>query len=76
MKCNYCEFSFSNIHEGEKQTRKKPFKCVICDTRFESKMNLETHIDGVHEEKKPFMCEYCKAGFSENVNMKTGKNYP
>ena len=39
-------------------------------------MNLETHIDGVHEEKKPFMCEYCKAGFSENVNMNTCKNYP
>ena len=40
MKCNYCEFPFSNFHEGEKQTRKKPFKCVICDTRFESKKHI------------------------------------
>ena len=52
------------MKERNRPDRRKPFKCDICDTRFESETHLKAHIDRVHEGKKPFKCEHCKVGFS------------
>ena len=45
------------------------FKCDICDSFFQTKVNLKEHIKSVHEEKKPFHCNICGADFTKKQNM-------
>ena len=37
----------TSVHEG-----KKPFKCDICDAKFDEKSKLKKHITSVHEQLK------------------------
>ena len=48
-------FSNNHLHKNQKQShnvvheRKKPHKCSICDYRFTTEGNLNSHIDTNHE---------------------------
>ena len=45
-------------HEG-----KRPYKCDLCDSAFNTKDELEKHQTKVHEGKKPFQCSICSTCF-------------
>ena len=75
-KCSTCNISFPNTkllsghyrtpeHKGNKQ-----FQCVICNTIFNRRGNLEFHVSSVHEGKKPFQCSICDAGFRQKLDWK------
>ena len=42
---------------------KKPFKCIICDTSFAYKKDLNEHKAQNHEIAVPYNCDVCKSGF-------------
>ena len=75
-KCSTCNISFPNTkllsghyrtpeHKGNKQ-----FQCIICNTIFNRRGNLEFHVSSVHEGKKPFQCSICDAGFRQKLDWK------
>ena len=75
-KCSTCNISFPNTkllsghyrtpeHKGNKQ-----FQCIICNTIFNRRGNLEFHVSSVHEGKKPFQCSICDAGFRQKQDWK------
>ena len=44
---------------------------MICETSFNVKSNLNSHIRSVHDEKKPFKCNICDSSFARKDNLKT-----
>ena len=48
----------------------KKIKCDECNASFQSKQNLNVHINGIHRKLKPFGCQYCKKSFSQKCNWK------
>ena len=74
-KCSTCNISFPNTkllsghyrtpeHKGNKQ-----FQCIICNTIFNRRGNLEFHVSSVHEGKKPFHCTICDSSFRRNTHL-------
>ena len=53
-------------HEISVHSKKKPFKCNVCDASFSLKYKLKSHTT-VHEKKRPFQCTLCDAKFKLRI---------
>ena len=47
----------------------KSFKCSICDSTFSKKLDVNRHIDSVHEGKRPYKCSFCNISFGIKQNL-------
>ena len=45
--------------------------CTICNSTYNRKDNLKSHIDTVHKGKKKFFCELCNKGFVRRIHLQT-----
>jgi uncharacterized C2H2 Zn-finger protein len=50
-------------------SREKSFKCSKCDSTFPNKLDVNRHIDSVHEGKRPYKCSFCKVSFGIKQNL-------
>ena len=62
-------------NEPNLDTEKVLLMCDICDSKFETQITLNKHIDSqhvefVHEKKKPFNCGICDYNFSQKSDLK------
>ena len=49
---------------------KKRFKCMFCDVRSNSKLDLFGHITTAHEGKKPYKCGICGVSFTQQAHSR------
>ena len=47
----------------------KSFKCSIFDSTFSKKLDVNRHIDSVHEGKRPYKCSFCSVSFGIKQNL-------
>ena len=47
------------------------FACKLCESSFNRKLNLERHVENVHEGKKPYTCSTCGGSFAQKSGLKT-----
>ena len=48
----------------------KKCKCSECERSYESKDDLEYHMNSVHLNKKPHRCDLCPKSFYNGINLK------
>ena len=78
FRCSFCEdFSCvlkSDLKQHELTTHcneEGQWICTICNSTYNRKDNLKSHIDTVHKGKKKFFCELCNKGFLRRVHLQT-----
>ena len=45
------------------------FKCSKCNSTFSKKLDVNRHIDSVHEGKRPYKCSFCNISFGIKQNL-------
>ena len=78
FKCSFCEdFSCvlkSDLKQHELTTHcneEGQWICTLCNSTYNRKDNLKSHIDTVHKGKKKFFCELCNKGFLRKIHLQT-----
>ena len=51
-------------------TEKVLLMCDICDSKFETQITLNKHIDSQHVENKTFKCEICNRSYTKKATLK------
>ena len=44
-------------------------RCTLCKVNFDSRKDLKSHVNEVHDGKKPFPCTECELTFWQKRNM-------
>ena len=69
----------SEVSSEDHEDQSKPYKCIICPSRFTKEIGLERHLKSIHTDKKKYKCRYCLASFptqmplSVHEKLHTGK---
>ena len=58
-----------HIQRMHKERPPKPYECDICDTKFVSIYNLNTHKKVTHSDERPFQCGICLKTFKTKAAL-------
>ena len=58
-----------HIQRMHKERPPKPYECDICDTKFVSIYNLNTHKKVTHSDERPFQCGICQKTFKTRAAL-------